>query len=117
MPFTQGTRLGPYEIQSLRGAGGMGEVYRSKDVRLDRMVAIKVLPSHVAPDAESRRRFEREARSVAGLSHPHICTLYDVGEAPNSDEPGAEPVRFLVMEYCPDDRRIAISGRRRYCSR
>jgi eukaryotic-like serine/threonine-protein kinase len=103
MPFSQGTRLGPYEILSLRGAGGMGEVYRSRDVRLDRTVALKVLRSHVAPDGDSRRRFEREARAVAALSHPHICALYDVGEAPNPHDEGGEPVPFLVMEYLEGD--------------
>ena len=74
-----GARLGPYEIQAAIGAGGMGEVYRARDTRLDRAVAIKVLPSHVASDPAFRQRFEREARAVAALNHPHICTLYDVG--------------------------------------
>ena len=99
MALTPGSRLGHYEIQSLRGVGGMGEVYRSRDVRLDRTVAVKVLSSQLAADAESRRRFDREARSVAALSHPHICALYDIGEAPHPDEPNGEPVQFLVMEY------------------
>jgi serine/threonine protein kinase len=91
MPLGPGTRLGPYEIVSAIGAGGMGEVYRAKDTRLDRTVAIKVLPSHVSGDAALRERFEREARTVAGLSHPHICTLHDVGHQDGTD--------FLVMEY------------------
>jgi serine/threonine protein kinase len=99
MPLSPGSRLGHYEIQSLRGAGGMGEVYRSRDVRLDRTVAVKVLPAHVASDPDFRRRFEREARSVAALSHPHICALYDVGEAPNPENQTGVPVQFLVMEY------------------
>ena len=100
MPFTQGTRLGPYEIQSLRGAGGMGEVYRATDVRLDRTVAIKVLPSHVVARTRSPAAgSSAKRRRSPALSHPHICTLYDVGEAPNPDEPGAERVQFLVMEY------------------
>ena len=98
MALSPGSRLGHYEIQSLRGAGGMGEVYRSRDVRLDRTVALKVLPSHFASDPDVRQRFEREARSVAALSHPHICALYDVGEAPSPDGQQA-PVPFLVMEY------------------
>src|SRR5262245_45309641 len=99
MPLSPGSRLGHYEIQSLRGAGGMGEVYRSRDVRLDRTVALKILPSHIAADPGFRQRFEREARSAAALSHPHICALYDVGEAPNPDNQHGEPVQFLVMEY------------------
>ena len=77
----------------------MGEVYRCRDARLDRTVAIKVLPSRLPPDADARRHFEREARSVAALSHPHICALYDVGEAPDPNDPAGEPVQFLVMEY------------------
>ena len=95
MPLASGTRLGPYEIASLIGAGGMGEVYRARDTRLDRTVAIKVLPSHLAADPERRERFEREARVVSSLSHPHICTLYDVGR----QETAQGPVDFLVMEY------------------
>ncbi len=91
MALPSGTRLGPYEILALLGAGGMGEVYRARDTRLDRIVAIKVLPSHVAESSERRQRFEREARAVSGLSHPHICALYDVGRQNGVD--------FLVMEY------------------
>jgi Tol biopolymer transport system component/tRNA A-37 threonylcarbamoyl transferase component Bud32 len=92
-------RLGHYEVVSLRGSGGMGEVYRARDVRLDRTVAIKILRSPAAADPDFRRRFEREARTVAALSHPHICTLYDVGEAANPDDAQGEPILFLVMEY------------------
>src|SRR6202051_2823527 len=91
MPILSGTRLGPYEILSAIGAGGMGEVYRAKDTRLNRIVAIKVLPSHLADSAELRERFEREARTIASLNHPHICTLYDIGHQDGTD--------FLVMEY------------------
>ena len=91
MPLSPGTRLGPYEIQSALGAGGMGEVYKAKDSRLDRIVAIKVLPSHVSDDPALRERFEREARTVAALNHPHICTLFDVGRHEGTD--------FLVLEY------------------
>ena len=90
MSLASGTRLGPYEIQSAIGAGGMGEVYKARDIRLDRTVAIKVLPPDVSGDPERRARFEREAKTVAGLSHPHICPLFDVG-----DHDGA---LFLVME-------------------
>src|SRR4026209_167836 len=79
MGLTSGTRLGPYEILSLLGSGGMGEVYRARDTRLDRTVAIKVMPSEVADDLALRGRFGREARAVAALDHPHICGIYDVG--------------------------------------
>ena len=99
MGLSFGARLGPYEIGELIGAGGMGEVYRARDVRLDRTVAIKVLPARVAADPDSRLRFEREAKAVAALSHPHICRLYDVGDAPNPDAQDKEPVLFLVMEH------------------
>ncbi|HET9793340.1 MAG TPA: protein kinase, partial [Thermoanaerobaculia bacterium] len=81
MTLAQGTRLGPYEIVSPIGAGGMGEVYKAKDARLGRDVAIKVLPSHLTDDPDLKARFEREARAISQLTHPHICTLYDVGSA------------------------------------
>ncbi len=91
MTLVPGTRLGPYEIQTPIGAGGMGEVYRARDTRLERTVAVKVLPSHLSTSPEVRQRFEREAKTISSLSHPHICALYDVG---NQDG-----VEFLVMEY------------------
>ena len=91
MALPRGTRLGPYEIIAPLGAGGMGEVYRAKDTRLDRTVAVKVLASHLSSSPESKQRFEREARSVSSLNHPHICQLYDVG----SQDAG----EYLVMEY------------------
>src|ERR1700735_4771207 len=91
MSLASGTKLGPYEIQSLLGAGGMGEVYRARDTRLDRTVAVKILPQGLADTPEVRHRFEREARAVSSLNHPHICALYDVG---NQDG-----VEYLVMEY------------------
>jgi hypothetical protein len=81
MPLAAGTRLGPYEIQTALGAGGMGEVYKARDTRLDRRVAIKVLAPSIADDPAVRARFEREARAVAALDHPHICGIYDVGES------------------------------------
>ena len=87
MPLASGTRLGPYEIQSAIGAGGMGEVYKARDTRLDRTVAIKVLPPDVSADPDRRARFEREAKTIAGLNHPHICTLYDVGDHDGSTVP------------------------------
>jgi len=79
MPLNPGTVVGPYEVAALIGRGGMGEVYKARDVRLDRTVAIKILPAALADDADARARFDREARAVATLNHPHICTLYDVG--------------------------------------
>src|ERR1700746_253502 len=91
MPLSPGNKLGPYEIQSPLGAGGMGEVYRARDTRLGRTVAIKVLPPHLSSSPEVRQRFEREARTISQLSHAHICALYDVG---NQDG-----VEYLVMEY------------------
>src|SRR6516225_8134995 len=76
MGLTPGNRLGPYEILSPLGAGGMGEVYRARDTRLDRTVAVKVLPAHLTSDPDLRQRFEREARTISSLNHPHICSLY-----------------------------------------
>jgi len=91
MPLQAGTKLGPYEILTPIGAGGMGEVYKASDTRLNRIVAIKVLPPHFSENPEMRQRFEREAQTIAGLNHPNICTLYDVGRQDGAD--------FLVMEY------------------
>ncbi len=91
MALSNGTRLGSYEIVSPIGAGGMGEVYRARDTRLDRIVAIKVLPSHLSDNPELRQRFDREARAVSSLSHSHICALYDIGNQDGVD--------YLVMEY------------------
>ena len=95
MSLAEGTRLGPYEIAGQLGAGGMGEVYRATDTRLDRTVAIKVLPEHLADDPQRRERFEREAKAVSSLNHPHICTLHDVGEQ--------DGVHYLVMELVEGD--------------
>ena len=78
-PLMSGAHLGPYEVLALAGAGGMGEVYKARDTRLGRTVAIKVLPAHVASDSDLKQRFEREARMLAALSHPHICPVFDVG--------------------------------------
>ena len=91
MALTSGTRLGPYEIQSPLGAGGMGEVYRARDTRLDRTVAIKILPTHLSENFEFKQRFEREARAVSSLNHSHICQLFDIGLQDGTD--------FLVMEF------------------
>ena len=91
MALTPGTRLGPYEILAAIGAGGMGEVYRARDTRLERTVAVKVLPPELSASSEARQRFEREAKTISQLSHPHICALYDIG---NQDG-----VEYLVMEY------------------
>jgi len=91
MPLLSGTKLGPYEIVSALGAGGMGEVYRAKDTRLDRTVAVKILPEHLAQNTEAKQRFEREARSISSLNHPNICALYDVGTQDSTS--------YLVMEF------------------
>src|SRR5712691_3220405 len=86
MEAAPGTRLGPYELVARVGAGGMGEVWRAKDTRLDRSVAVKILPAEFAGNAQLRTRFEREAKTISQLNHPHICALYDVGDS------------YLVME-------------------
>src|SRR5215472_6771019 len=90
MALVGGTKLGPYEILAPLGAGGMGEVWKARDTRLHRQVAIKVLPHHLSLSPELRERFEREARAIAALSHPHICALYDVGREGETE--------YLVME-------------------
>jgi eukaryotic-like serine/threonine-protein kinase len=95
MALASGSKLGPYEIISPLGAGGMGEVYRAIDTRLDRTVAVKILPSHLSENSEARQRFAREARAISSLNHPNICHLYDVGEQ--------EGTSFLVMEYLEGD--------------
>jgi serine/threonine protein kinase/Tol biopolymer transport system component len=114
----QGRKVGPYEILGLIGAGGMGEVYKARDTRLDRTVALKILPAELSTDPERRARFEREARAIASLSHPHICAIYDVGEAlvpnpesvaagqrghripnPESPIPDEIAIHYLVMEH------------------
>ena len=95
MAFSAGDRLGAYEITLLRGSGGQGEVYKARDTRLDRIVALKVLPSHLAGNPQLKERFEREARTAGSLNHPNICTLYDIGK---QDTPKG-PVDFMVMEY------------------
>src|SRR2546430_11726729 len=91
MTLSAGTRLGPYEILAPIGAGGMGEVYRARDTRLERTVAVKVLPQHLSASSEVRQRFEREAKTISQLSHPHICALYDVGREGETE--------YLVMEH------------------
>ncbi len=98
MPLAPGTKLGPYEIQSPLGSGGMGEVYRAKDTRLDRSVAIKILPAHLSSDPARKQRFEREAKTISGLNHPNICTLHDVGSL--------EGVDYIVME-CVEGESLA----------
>ncbi|HZW80653.1 MAG TPA: serine/threonine-protein kinase, partial [Candidatus Deferrimicrobiaceae bacterium] len=90
MALNAGTKFGPYEIESRLGEGGMGEVYRARDVRLDRAVAIKVLASHLSSSPELKQRMEREARAISALNHPQICHLYDIGSQDGTD--------FLVME-------------------
>jgi Tol biopolymer transport system component len=99
MSMAPGTKLGPYEIEAPLGAGGMGEVYKARDTRLDRTVAVKILPAHLSGDPLLRQRFEREAKSVSSLNHPHICTLYDVGSQDGTD--------YLVMEFL-DGETLAV---------
>ena len=132
MPLSPGTRLGPYAIQAPLGAGGMGEVYKARDTRLDRTVAIKVLPEQFAADPTLKQRFEREAQTVAAPNHPHICTLYDIGRAiPQGPHPGPLPdgeggdghaatrheatqpvfVDFLVMEHLEGETLMARVAR------
>lgn len=107
-PLVPGTRLGPYELDAVIGAGGMGEVYKGRDTRLGRTVAIKVLSPALAGDPERRRRFEQEARAVSALNHPHICPLFDVGEAapsgpdglaPSAERPAPGPLHYLVLAH------------------
>ena len=105
MSLASGTRFGPYEIQAAIGTGGMGEVYKARDTRLDRLVAVKVLPGPFAMDPDRRARFQREARAIAGLNHPHICTLYDVGEHDGAN--------FLVMELLDGETLAQLLPRRR----
>src|ERR1700756_1019320 len=91
MALSSGSKLGPYEIQAPLGAGGMGEVYRATDTRLNRVVAIKVLASHLNSSPELKQRMEREARAISALNHAHICHLYDIGSQNGTD--------YLVMEF------------------
>src|SRR5215470_3270148 len=98
MPLVSGTKLGPYEILSPLGAGGMGEVYRARDTRLGRDVALKLLPAEMSADAARKQRFEREAKTISSLNHPHICVLYDIGSHDGGD--------YLVME-CMEGETLA----------
>src|SRR5580693_6061964 len=98
MALKPNTRLGPYEIGAPLGAGGMGEVYRARDTRLERTVAIKILPAQLSSDPVRKQRFEREAKTISGLNHPHICVLHDVGHQDGMD--------YLVME-CVEGETLA----------
>ena len=98
MPLPPGTHLGPYEIMAPLGAGGMGEVYRARDTRLDRTIAIKILPAQFSSDPVRKQRFEREAKTISSLNHPHICVLHDVGSQDGVD--------YLVME-CVEGETLA----------
>ncbi len=114
MPLSPGARLGPYEVLEPLGAGGMGEVYKARDVRLERTVAIKLLPADLSADPQFRERFEREAKSISSLGHPNVCTLFDIGESasPNAaaGRPSA-PLRYLVLEYLDGETLAAKLGR------
>src|SRR5689334_3936340 len=109
MTLSAGAKLGPYEILAPLGAGGMGEVYRARDSRLGRDVAVKVLPQHLSESAEVRARFEREAKTVSSLNHPNICTLFDVGRAPGAA--GSAGTDYLVMELVEGETLAARLGR------
>src|ERR1700694_1542469 len=98
MPLLPGTHLGPYEVSVPLGAGGRGEVYRARDTRLDRTVAIKILPAQFSSDPVRKQRFEREAKTISSLNHPHICVLHDVGSQDGVD--------YLVME-CVEGETLA----------
>src|ERR1700730_3185894 len=98
MALSSGTKLGPYEIVALLGAGGMGEVYRARDTRLERTVAIKILPAQFSSDPIRKQRFEREAKTISSLNHPHICVLHDIGSQDGID--------YLVME-CVEGETLA----------
>src|SRR5262250_922293 len=98
MSLASGTKLGPYEVLGPLGAGGMGEVYRARDTRLDRTVAIKILPAHFSSDPVRKQRFEREAKTISNLNHPHICVLHDIGSQDGID--------YLVME-CVEGETLA----------
>src|SRR6201993_3414627 len=98
MPLAPGTQLGPYEISTPLGVGGMGGVYRARDTRLERIVAIKILPAQFSSDPVRKQRFEREARTISNLNHPHICVLHDVGHQDGID--------YLVME-CVEGETLA----------
>ncbi len=114
MPLAPGFRLGPYEVVDLIGAGGMGKVYTARDVRLGRTVAVKILPPELAADPQFRERFDREAKSISSLAHPHICALYDVGEVtlPNPAGIGPDtPLRDLVLEHLEGESLATRLGR------
>src|SRR5215831_12116602 len=98
MPLASGTKLGPYEVKGPLGAGGMGEVYQARDTRLERTVAIKILPTQLSNDPVRKQRFEREAKTISSLNHPHICTLHDIGSQDGVD--------YLVME-CVEGETVA----------
>jgi len=116
MTLSAGTRLGPYEVLGLLGAGGMGEVYRARDPRLGREVAVKVLSGDVASDPERLARFEREARAVAALSHPNVLTVFDVGTRPAGDTAGgsvgAAAVPYVVTELLEGETLRELVSRR-----
>src|SRR6516162_1628963 len=98
MSLASGTKLGPYQIVAPLAAGGMGEVYRARDTRLERTVAIKILPAQFSSDAVRKQRFEREAKIISSLNHPNICTLHDIGSQDGID--------YLVME-CVEGETLA----------
>jgi Protein kinase domain len=110
MTLSSGTRLGPYEITSQIGAGGMGEVYKARDTRLDCIVAIKILPAHVASDPDLKQRFEREGKMLASLSHPHICPMFDVGSQDAIDFLATPSTIAGLHRACADQGRASVDS-------
>ena len=110
MTLNPGSKLGAYQIQSAIGAGGMGEVYRAVDTRLDRTVAIKVLPGHLSESPEAKERFDREARAISALNHARICTLYDVGSSGRNRFPDHGVSGRRIAGRPPPQGRAAAEG-------
>jgi hypothetical protein len=116
MPLAPGSKLGPYEILGALGAGGMGEVYRARDPRLGREVAIKILPASSADNSARMRRFEQEARATAALSHPNILAVFDIGSQDNSPYIVSELLEGETLRSAPDERAAACAQSRRLCA-
>jgi serine/threonine protein kinase len=108
MSLSLGTKLGPYEIVAPLGAGGMGEVYRARDTRLNRTVAIKILPANISTDPVAKQRFEREAKTISRLNHPNICALYDVGSQDGVDYLVMECLAWIIHDFAGEKRKGAL---------
>ena len=114
MPLTTGTRLGPYEVLSLLGTGGMGDVYQARDGRLNRTVALKVLPPELVANDERRRRFVQEAQLASALQHPHIVTIFDIGSADGADYLAMELVKGRTLDAVIPQRGLGLTDALRY---